>query len=652
MCGINGILSDDTDITRKIVSLNNLISHRGPDDEGFICINTLTNERAAYCGDASVEAIKKKIPHITSANLQNFNLVFGHRRLSIIDLSEKGHCPMSDENERIWITYNGEIYNYIELREELKSYGYTFKTESDTEVVIKAYQKWGEDCFKHFNGMWAFGLWDSYDNKLILSRDRFGIKPLYYINSEHYFAFSSEIKPLIHLCSYKLKVNDSEIPYFIIHGNRLDKTDTYIKNISSLNASHYLVYKNGGIQLKQYYKIPLISENNKSEDYLKEELINLLTDSVKLRYRSDVPVGTCLSGGLDSSSIVAFSHKIFGKHLKTFSAVWSYKECDESKYIDIINNEYGCDPNKVEPSVDEFEKVFEQLCYYQEIPTEGPGLYPQWYVMKSAKGNVKVLLDGQGGDEVFGGYLNKSLFVKSLVLDRKFRELSANLKLLKPFLNRDGIFAVSNWLFPEPFNIFLISLLSNKFSIIKKDIRKIVSSKNMYFDDTPEQYYKHYLNNLSLYYIKKLTIPSLLHYEDRSSMAHSIESRVPFLDYRLVEFGLNLSPDYLSNKHYTRPLFRNALLKHLPKSITGRKDKLGYPVPFNQWTRHNLKEYINDIFENPNSNIFKYVDKKYLKRKLKSHYNREIDYSWGIRRLLSLEKFLTLLTTKKQEIKH
>ena len=153
MCGINGILSDDTDITRKIVSLNNLISHRGPDDEGFICINTLTNERAAYCGDASVEAIKKKIPHITSANLQNFNLVFGHRRLSIIDLSEKGHCPMSDENERIWITYNGEIYNYIELREELKSYGYTFKTESDTEVVIKAYQKWGEDCFKHFNGM-------------------------------------------------------------------------------------------------------------------------------------------------------------------------------------------------------------------------------------------------------------------------------------------------------------------------------------------------------------------------------------------------------------------------------------------------------------------------------------------------------------------
>jgi asparagine synthase (glutamine-hydrolysing) len=651
MCGINGIISNNKEFNKNIVILNKLIKHRGPDDEGFVLINSKSKIQSSFSGDDSIDFIKQKYPHITTADFECFNIVFGHRRLSIIDLSEKGHCPMSDESGKIWITYNGEIYNYIELREELKSYGYTFKTESDTEVIIKSYQKWGDDCFNHFNGMWALALYDSNTNKLILSRDRFGIKPLYYINNGQCFAFSSEIKPLLYLSPQNLEINDRKIPFFILYGNRLSMDDTYIKNLYSLSASHYLVFQNGNIRLKRYYEIPILRENNKPENYLKEELINLLTDSVKLRYRSDVPVGTCLSGGLDSSSIVALSHSIFGKHLKTFSAVWSYKECDESRYIDIVNNEYGCDPNKVEPSVDEFEKVFEKLCYYHEIPTEGPGLYPQWYVMRMAKGKVKVLLDGQGGDEVFGGYLSKDLFLKSLLLDKNIKDLWTNLGLLGSFINKNGIHAISSWLFSKLYNRIVISHFSKRFKILKKEIKEKMGAAELYIDDSPPKYYDNYLNNLSHYYVSNLTIPTLLHYEDRSSMAHSIESRVPFLDYRLVEFGLNLSPNHLSNRNYTRPLFRKALLNYLPKTITDRKDKLGYPVPFNKWTRLNLKELVNDSLENPNSNIFKYIDKKYLKKKLLKHYSKKIDYSWGIWRLLSLDKFLTLDRTVKLELK-
>lgn len=650
MCGINGILSGNSNITGKISALNKLISHRGPDDEGFVCINTSTKAHAAFSGDDSVKAVKQVLPHISSANLKQYNLYLGHRRLSIIDLSERGHCPMSDEDEKIWITYNGEIYNYIELREELKSYGYSFRTCSDTEVIIKAYQKWGEDCFGHFNGMWSFALWDSNSGKLILSRDRFGVKPMYYINNTECFAFSSEIKPLLQLLPRTFEVNHKKIPFFIIQGNRLGTDDTYIMNLHSLNASHYLVLKDGRVNIKRYYKIPIEEKIGKSESYLKEDLINLLSDSIKLRYRSDVPVGTCLSGGLDSSSIVALSHKIFGKHLKTFSAVWSYKECDESKYIDIINSEFECDPHKTEPDVNEFEKVFDKLCYYQEIPTEGPGLYPQWYVMKMAKGRVKVLLDGQGGDEVFGGYLTKKHFVKSLLHDRNFKELTQNLALLSNFLNRDGILSIAYWLFPESLNRILVSTFTKKFRIIKKEMRKLAGTKGMYSSNTPDKYFEHYLNNLSIFFINDLTIPTLLHYEDRSSMAHSIESRVPFLDYRLVEFGLNLSANNLANRSSTRPLYRNAMSEILPKAIAERKDKLGYPVPFNKWTRHSLKELINDTFESPVSDIFSYIDRQYLKIKLEKHYKEEIDYSWSIWRLLSLNKFLEMIKTIRNNL--
>ncbi len=652
MCGIIGILSENSAISEKIVQLNGLLRHRGPDDEGYVCLNTRINGYSAYSGNDSVESIKRKFPHISGANFKAFNIVFGHRRLSIIDISENGHCPMSDDNGQVWITYNGEIYNYIELRDELKSEGYFFKTQSDTEVIIKSYLKWGEECFNRFNGMWAMAIWDAKKSNLILSRDRFGVKPLYYLNTPDLFAFSSEIKPLLCLTSHNRKINDKKIPFFVLYGNRLNTEDTYIKDISALKPSHYLVYGNGSAILKKYYEIPFDTNKSKTEIQLKEKLVELFTDSVKLRFRSDVPVGTCLSGGFDSSSIAAISNKLFGAGLNTFSAVWKqHKECDETIYIDKVNETFGCRENKVEPDPTEFESVFEKLAYYQEIPTEGPGLYPQWYVMQKAKEKVKVLLDGQGGDEVFGGYLVRGAYLRSLIKDRNVKSFLKNMNLFGSFLSKNGFHSFTSSLFPGFYDKIVRGHLSEQYRIFNKAVHSTVKRENFYFDVTPPSSSGKYLNDLSRHFITKLTIPTLLHYEDRSSMAHSIESRVPFLDYRLVEFGVNLPPHYLSDKDGTRPLFRKAFENYLPELIVKRKDKLGYPVPFNEWTRNILKEFVSESLLNPNAAVYTYLNKEMIKKKLMRHFKKEIDYGWEIWRLLSLEKFLTLDKMSKLKLK-
>lgn len=643
MCGINGILSGKTEINKKIVRLNNFLKHRGPDDEGYVCINTSAGTFSVFSGDDSIDCIKKNYPGIDSSNIDDYNLVLGHRRLSIIDLSEGGHGPMSDEHGTVWVTYNGEIYNYIELREELKSYGYSFRTQSDTEVLIKSYLKWGTDCFSRFNGMWAIGLWDSRTKKLILSRDRFGIKPLYYTKTDSHFAFSSEIKPLLFLNIPSNELNEKLISFFVLYGNRLNSEETYITGIKSLPPSHYLEFSSGKTEIKKYYNIPVIFENNKTEEQLKEELVYLFSDSIRLRFRSDAAVGTCLSGGFDSSSIAAFSNKIFGTGLNTFSAVWSYEDCDESKYIDIVNNEYHCIPNKIEPPADDFESSFDKLCRSQEIPTEGPGLYPQWYVMQKAHGKVKVLLDGQGGDEVFGGYFLIGAYLRSLIRDKKFSDMYSNIPEYLSFFRKRGIHGFASWMFPRFYNKLVRNFPAQRFKILNKDILKSVSRKDLYHDIVPPELHRNYLNNLSHHFITQLSIPTLLHYEDRSSMAHSIESRVPFLDYRLVEFGVNLPAQYLAVKDMSRPLFRKAFENYLPAQIISRKDKLGYPVPFDKWTRNNIKKYVVDTLTDPYALIFKYLDRELVGKNLRQHFKKEIDYSWDIWRLLSFEKFLELI---------
>lgn len=646
MCGINGIYSADIEVKRNIIYLNKLLSHRGPDDEGFVCINTFTNKFSSFSGSDSIEEIKNSEPHINSTDFYNFDLIFAHRRLSIIDLTEHGHEPMTDEHKKFWITYNGEIYNYLELREDLKAAGHIFRTNSDTEVIIKAYMQWGTDCFNKFNGMWAFALWDSQNKQLILSRDRFGIKPLYYLNQKNFFAFSSEIKPLASLLGNSVEINESKLPQFIIYGNRLNAENTYIKNIFSLLPAHYMIYKDNIIKIRKYYDI----QRNVSEDSevtLKSRMDELFTDSIKLRFRSDVKVGTCLSGGFDSSSIVAYSHKFLAQPLETFSAVWEDKNSDESRYIDIINRKFSCIENKIMPKPDEFEKIFKEIHYFQEIPTEGPGLYPQWYVMEAAENKVKVLLNGQGGDEVFGGYFSTGTLLASLIKDKSVVKIFKNLKNYIEFFRKNSIHSFINWLFPKSYRYIIHKNFAAQFKIFNEDFIQKINLKTYDNNLSPSRNLGNFVNSMSYHFITSQTIPALLHYEDRSSMAHSIESRVPFLDYRLVEFGLNLKPEYLVKKGVSRPLFRNTVEKYLPGEIVKRKDKLGYPTPFSDWIRNNLKEYVMCIFESKNSHIFNYINKdKVIDNIIKKHMSGETDYGWEIWRLLSLDEFIHLFKSQ------
>jgi asparagine synthase (glutamine-hydrolysing) len=641
MCGINGIVTRDNTIKRKISALNQLLKHRGPDDEGFVMINSASGEFKQCTGDDSIAEIKSKHPHIDSVNPENFDVILAQRRLAIIDLSCNGHGPMPGVDNKIWISYNGEIYNYIELRDELKALGYKFTTETDTEVIINSYLCWGADCLSRFNGMWGFAIWDSRKQELFIARDRFGVKPVYYSLTENYFAYSSEIKPLTLLLGSKPGINKSKIPFFVLYGNRLNTPDTYIKDINSLQGSHYLIYKDGKASVHRYYDVQAV-HSNENEEELKDKIVSLLSDSIKLRFRSDVPVGTCLSGGFDSSSIVSLSSRLNQHKLQTFSAVWKEKECDESKYIDIVNEKFGCVPNKTVPSAGEFEKVFTQMSWYQEIPTEGPGLYPQWYVMAKAKGNVKVLLDGQGGDEVFGGYFLMGAYLRGMLRDKKLLKIISEFNYFTSFLNKNGIHSFASWLFPKQYSRIARTKLSEKFKIINKNILDSTDKELLELDLEPPKKFPSYINNLSYHFITNFTIPTLLHYEDRSSMAHSIESRVPFLDYRLVELGLNLKPSQLTHKGVSRPLFRKAVHPYLPDEIVNRKDKLGYPVPFTVWTRTILKDYVSDVLLDKNALIYEYIDSAQVIRNLENHFSGLKDYSWEIWRLLSLENFMSL----------
>jgi asparagine synthase (glutamine-hydrolysing) len=489
--------------------------------------------------------------------------------------------------------------------------------------------------------MWAFAIWDGRNNKLFLSRDRFGVKPLYYYCKNNVFAFSSEIKPLLLAVNEKAEIREDKIPFFILYGNRLNTEDTYLKNIYSLQHSHYLVFSGGNISVKKYYDIPVKSLPS-DEKALKENLTELFTDSIKLRFRSDVKVGTCLSGGFDSSSIVAFSNIVDQKGIETFSAVWSDPACDETKYIDLVNERFGSHANKIEPKEYDFADVFKRIHYYQEIPTEGPGLYPQWHVMKKAAGKVKVLLDGQGGDEVFGGYYQLGVYLRSLIRDKKTAGIFKDVFSYISFLNNKGIHSFSSWIFPGFYNKFVRANLSEQFKIFNPALVSDISKQQLYYDIEPPKKFGNYLNNLSYHFINNLTIPTLLHYEDRSSMAFSIESRVPFLDYRLVEFGVNLAPKHLVYKSTTRPLYRKAIEPYLPGEIVNRKDKLGYPVPFNEWTRNSLKSYVSGILFSQDALIYNYLDISRIKNNLNRHFKKEIDYGWEIWRLLSLEEILNV----------
>jgi asparagine synthase (glutamine-hydrolysing) len=615
MCGISGFISHHPLPAAHIKRMNDLIRHRGPDDEGFVMFRDLLATPVIVGGSDTSEqswraempfAPRKRIEEVSDMKVQ---IAFGHRRLSILDLSSFGHQPMSYQAGCYWITYNGEIYNYIELRSELESFGHHFLSQSDTEIILAAYVQWGKECLHRFNGMWAFAIYDTVRKEVFLSRDRFGVKPLYYwVAPNGAVCFASEIKQFTVFPGWNAQVNPITAYDFLVKG-QIDHTDeTLFAGVYQLQGGYSMLLKmnswhpesDGRLVVNKWYNLePDIFYGSYTETT--SEFRELLKDSVRLQLRADVPVGSCLSGGLDSSSIVCLMDKLLTemgiKDLqKTFSACSNIKRFDERDWINEVVKITNIKDHYVYPSLENLFKESSNIIWHQDGPFESTSIYAQWNVFRLAsQNNVKVMLDGQGADEQLAGYhVFFSSHFADLFSQLKFLKLWSELKDAKRIHGYSEIHSLENMfsvLLPHQLKT-LIKKMSGRYikSPAWLDLKSLgievgLPVENMSNSKTRMQF-------LSKDYLTRTSVPKLLHWEDRNSMAHSIESRVPFLDHRLVEFVVSLPDEFKLSGGITKRVMRDGMSGILPDKIRDRMDKLGFVTPEEIW----VKEQASDQF--------------------------------------------------------
>lgn len=551
MCGIAGLIYKDKTPVKEgtLRKMTDKMSHRGPDAEGFFV---------------------------------HENLGFGHRRLSIIDTSESANQPFHFNDKHV-LVFNGVIYNYIELKEELKEKGYSFNTTSDTEVLVASYDCWGEECVKKFNGMWAFAIFDSKNNKVFCSRDRFGIKPFYYFSNENKFIFASEIKPILELENVD-KVNlDVLLQYLIV--NMSEQTEqTFFKNILKLPASHNLVFNlnNYEIDIYQYYEIGFRKDINtlsldESVDIFEKEF----EKSIRLRLRSDVKVGTALSGGLDSAYVASITNKVISESkcnldLTAITVGSIDKRIDESELSDLTTNCLGINHDIVIPKSDEFKDTFEEVIFKHEEPFGGISVYMQKFLMKEAnKLGVKVLLDGQGADEILLGYNSYAIaYIRNHNILKRF----SLLKKIKKQYSISTFEAVQMYIYFSVFFARKMWLKKRSAFLKKKYYQSIDYSKIKGLTKSYKEIF-----NLQKDEILRDQLPELLKWEDKNSMSYSIESRLPFLDYNFVEICLSINDKYKIRNGWSKYILRKNLEKYLPDQIVYSKRKIGFDAPIDHW---------------------------------------------------------------------
>lgn len=509
-------------------------------------------------------------------------VALGHRRLAILDLSDNGVQPMHWEGRYV-LTYNGEVYNYRELRRELQAAGLRFSSETDSEVVLAAYAHWGEDCVGRFNGMWALAIYDRQEGTLFCSRDRFGIKPLYYCEGDHGFALASEIQQLLPIIG-KAKLNWSVFGDFLVGGFLEHCDDTFFDGIEKVPPGCNLRYDLSSGELRQWRYYELCGADGVEGlpvDEAAESLRELLRDSVRLRLRADVKVGTCLSGGLDSSGVAAMASEAAKEGGGGFCAIHARGEdetSDESEYARELASKQGLDLHVVSPRFEDFQSSIDAVVKSQGEPFGGTSIFMQYFVMKAAcELGCKVMLDGQGGDEVFLGYEkyypSAYLAYGRRNLLRAFRELRASMR------NCRGI----TWKTAARFTAG---------SLLAGTRERAYRLQNPYLNDgafrglqVTRQIAGAYSDHRSLQAleIRCSNLPVLLRYEDRNSMAHSVEARVPYLDYRVVEFALGLDISHKIRDGWAKYILRKALEPMLPEKVVWRKDKFGFNSPHSLW---------------------------------------------------------------------
>lgn len=571
MCGVFAYIGTDS---VDLKAATDIIIHRGPDSAGFLTIDLLDLEISRVA-----ESGQKPGPKVS----------LGFRRLAIIDLQEVSNQPFSTSDGKYHIVFNGEIYNYIEIKNELVSMGYRFHTSSDTEVLLASYICWGKDSFNKLNGMWAAIIVDLQEQKLVVSRDRFGIKPLYYNRTSEGVAFFSEIKQAFALGCSK-KINEGVIRDYLESAVLDASNDTFFEGIYKFPQAHFAeIALNGGYEfnVKRYWDLKPEEITSIKYPEAVERFRGLFKDSIELRFRSDMPVGACLSGGLDSSSIVSLAGHM-GKTINAFTVDNRDKELSEMQWVNDVVNRYDSLTSVTTFNEENDLELLDTIFSIQDEPISGLGVIAQWRVMKLAsEHNVTVLLDGQGGDEILGGYRKFVFFyLKELIK-------SGNLLLAL----KEG----SRFLGASEFKIFEregVRRYLNKTgvaSFLSEDLLRTERQHNIGISGASGFRIKSYED------IFKYSYPQLLRYEDRNSMAFSLESRVPFLDYRLVEFVFGTPASFKIRKGYTKAILRDSMKGILPDSVRIRKSKLGFATPEKRWITETHAKYFSGYFEKMNN---------------------------------------------------
>ena len=613
MCGIAGIVNTRLECVPGLESglraMQGLLRHRGPDGAG---VWTHPNEQIG----------------------------FAHQRLSIIELSVAGAQPMTDGAGN-WITYNGEIYNYVELREELGEEN--FVGHSDTEVILRAWRRWGRDCVSHLRGMFAFALWDESAQTLFCARDRFGIKPFYYTVVGGTLYFASEIKALLPFVDAIETDRESFTEYltfqFCLGGK------TLFKGISELLPAHTLRVANGALETSRYWQVYYNLDFNHTTRYFTERLHELLADSVRMHLRSDVPVGAYISGGLDSSTVAAMARPHARGAFLGFNGRFAVgPDYDESRYARALAEREGIELLEIEISPDDFITYLPRVIYHLDYPVAGPGSFPQYMVSQLAAKHRKVVLGGQGGDEVFGGYTRYLIAyfeqcIKAAVDGTMhngnfvvtYESIIPNLTALrnyKPLLQefwREGLFDDMDRRYFR-----LINRAPHLGDEIHWDALRpydpFETFRHLFYSDNvgKQSYF-----DLMTHFDFRTLLPALLQVEDRMSMAHGLESRVPLLDHPLVEFAATIPADVKFRNGTLKHILKDVAQPYLPDVIVNRTDKMGFPTPWTEWSKGEVRDWVIDILSSGRARQRDLIDNRRVVEEIESE-SRFGRNTWGL----------------------
>lgn len=582
MCGIGGIISLNQFArptnSEQLEVINELLAHRGPDAEGI------------WCAD-------------------NGRVGLAHRRLEIIDLSQAGSQPMSSANGAK-LVFNGEIYNYLELREELKG-SWNFRSHTDTETILAAYARYGVDCLAHLRGMFAFALWDEKRDCLFAARDRLGIKPFYYTITDDRLIFASEIKALLPFLKEIRTDREALAQYFAFQftiGRR-----TLFEDVYSLAPGEFMLIEAGKVKVQRYWDIHFRADQDHTPKYFYEQLCALMDESIRLHLRADTPIGSYLSGGIDSSLVAMLASRHGPQNREAFHGRFTdYAGYDESGFAQEVAKSSGKLLRVIDITPHDFLANIERVIYHLDQPTAGPGSFPQYMVSQLSAQHVKVVLGGQGGDEIFAGYARYLIayFEQCLkaAIDGTYKDgrfvvtpesIIPNLGALreyKPLLKgfwQEGLF--------EDLDRRYLRLVDRSADMDGEidssclDQESITRAFNDIFNDERNVHNRAYLDKMCHFDFKTL-LPALLHVEDRMSMAHGLESRVPLLDHKLVEFVATVPANVKFRDGQLKVMLRETFAHILPEAIVKRRDKMGFPVPLNEWYQKELFEFMHDLF--------------------------------------------------------